>query len=75
MLKEGFFIKYFILDYVIGLYVSVSVFVGKVSMKIEYMMVSVDFVDIIVKGKGGYGVYLYIIIDFVVIVLCIVLVL
>lgn len=67
MLKEGLFTKYPTPDHVIGLHVSASVPAGKVSMKTEYTMASVDSVDIIVKGKGGHGAYPHTTIDPVVI--------
>ncbi|MCO7207504.1 amidohydrolase [Pseudoalteromonas sp. B5MOD-1] len=67
MLKEGLFTKYPTPDHVIGLHVSASVPAGKVSMKTEYTMASVDSVDITVKGKGGHGAYPHTTIDPVVI--------
>ncbi len=67
MLKEGLFTKYPTPEHVIGLHVSASVPAGKVSMKTEYTMASVDSVDIIVKGKGGHGAYPHTTIDPVVI--------
>ena len=67
MLKEGLFTKYPTPDHVIGLHVSANVPAGKVSMKTEYTMASVDSVDIIVKGKGGHGAYPHTTIDPVVI--------
>ncbi|KTG18744.1 peptidase M20 [Pseudoalteromonas sp. XI10] len=67
MLKEGLFTKYSTPDHVIGLHVSASVPAGKVSMKTEYTMASVDSVDITVKGKGGHGAYPHTTIDPVVI--------
>ena len=67
MLKEGLFTKYPTPDHVIGLHVSASVPAGKVSMKTEYKMASVDSVDITVKGKGGHGAYPHTTIDPVVI--------
>ncbi|WP_404340918.1 M20 family metallopeptidase [Pseudoalteromonas mariniglutinosa] len=57
MLKEGLFTQYPTPDHVIALHVSASVPAGKVSMKNEYTMASVDSVDITVKGKGGHGAY------------------
>ena len=67
MLKEGLFTKYPTPDHVIGLHVSANVPAGKVSMKTEYTMASVDSVDITVKGKGGHGAYPHTTIDPVVI--------
>ncbi|MEI8643221.1 amidohydrolase [Pseudoalteromonas sp. Hal040] len=67
MLREGLFTKYPTPDHVIGLHVSASVQAGKVSMKTEYTMASVDSVDITVKGKGGHGAYPHTTIDPVVI--------
>ena len=67
MLKEGLFTKYPTPDHVIGLHVSASVPAGKVSMKTEYTMASVDSVDITVKGKGGHGAYPHTTIDPIVI--------
>lgn len=67
MLKEGLFSKYPTPDHVIALHVSASVPAGKVSMKNEYTMASVDSVDITVKGKGGHGAYPHTTIDPVVI--------
>ena len=67
MLKEGLFTKYPTPDHVVGLHVSASVPAGKVSMKTEYTMASVDSVDITVKGKGGHGAYPHTTIDPVVI--------
>lgn len=67
MLKEGLFSKYLTPDHVIALHVSASVPAGKVSMKNEYTMASVDSVDITVKGKGGHGAYPHTTIDPVVI--------
>lgn len=67
MLKEGLFSKYPTPDHVIALHVSASVPAGKVSMKNEYTMASVDSVDITVKGKGGHGAYPHTTVDPVVI--------
>lgn len=67
MLKEGLFFKFPTPDHVIALHVSASVPAGKVSMKNEYTMASVDSVDITVKGKGGHGAYPHTTIDPVVI--------
>ncbi|UJX26274.1 M20 family metallopeptidase [Pseudoalteromonas sp. CF6-2] len=67
MLKEGLFTKYPTPDHVIALHVSASVPAGKISMKNEYTMASVDSVDITVKGKGGHGAYPHTTIDPVVI--------
>ncbi|MCQ8879120.1 amidohydrolase [Pseudoalteromonas shioyasakiensis] len=67
MLKEGLFSKFPTPDHVIALHVSASVPAGKVSMKNEYTMASVDSVDITVKGKGGHGAYPHTTIDPVVI--------
>lgn len=67
MLKEGLFDKYPTPDHVVALHVSASVPAGKVSMKNEYTMASVDSVDITVKGKGGHGAYPHTTIDPVVI--------
>ncbi|AXV66061.1 MULTISPECIES: M20 metallopeptidase family protein [Pseudoalteromonas] len=67
MLKEGLFSQYPTPDHVIALHVSASVPAGKVSMKNEYTMASVDSVDITVKGKGGHGAYPHTTIDPVVI--------
>jgi hippurate hydrolase len=67
MLKEGLFSKYAKPDHIIALHVSASVPAGKVSMKNEYTMASVDSVDIAIKGKGGHGAYPHTTIDPVVI--------
>ena len=67
MLKEGLFSKYPTPDHVIALHVSASVPAGKVSMKNEYTMASVDSVDITIKGKGGHGAYPHTTIDPVII--------
>ena len=67
MLSEGLFSKYAKPDHIIALHVSASVPAGKVSMKNEYTMASVDSVDIIIKGKGGHGAYPHTTIDPVVI--------
>ncbi|MGS0495946.1 amidohydrolase [Pseudoalteromonas sp. S1727] len=67
MLKEGLFSKFPTPDHVIALHVSASVPAGKVSMKNEYTMASVDSVDITVKGKSGHGAYPHTTIDPVVI--------
>ncbi len=67
MLKEGLFSKFPTPDHVVALHVSASVPAGKVSMKNEYTMASVDSVDITVKGKGGHGAYPHTTIDPVVI--------
>ncbi|MBB1453473.1 M20 family metallopeptidase [Pseudoalteromonas sp. SG43-5] len=67
MLSEGLFSKYAKPDHIIALHVSASVPSGKVSMKNEYTMASVDSVDITIKGKGGHGAYPHTTIDPVVI--------
>ncbi|MBB1331576.1 amidohydrolase [Pseudoalteromonas sp. SR43-7] len=67
MLSEGLFSKYVKPDHIIALHVSASVPAGKVSMKNEYTMASVDSVDITIKGKGGHGAYPHTTIDPVVI--------
>jgi len=67
MLKEGLFTTYPTPDHVVALHVSASVPAGKVSMKNEYTMASVDSVDITVKGKGGHGAYPHTTIDPIVI--------
>lgn len=67
MLSEGLFSKYGKPDHIIALHVSASVPAGKVSMKNEYTMASVDSVDITIKGKGGHGAYPHTTIDPVVI--------
>jgi len=67
MLSEGLFSKYAKPDHIIALHVSASVPAGKVSMKNEYTMASVDSVDIIIKGKGGHGAYPHTTVDPVVI--------
>ncbi|MBE3672872.1 M20 metallopeptidase family protein [Pseudoalteromonas distincta] len=67
MLSEGLFSKYAKPDHIIALHVSASVPAGKVSMKNEYTMASVDSVDITIKGKGGHGAYPHTTIDPVVI--------
>lgn len=75
MLVDGFYMCFFILDYVIVLYVSVGMEVGKVGCWSGYSLANVDMMDIMVYGQGGYGVYFYIIKDFVFLVFCIVVVL
>jgi len=67
MLSEGLFSKYAKPDHIIALHVSASFPAGKVSMKNEYTMASVDSVDITIKGKGGHGAYPHTTIDPVVI--------
>ncbi len=67
MLNEGLFDKFAKPDHIIGLHVSASVPAGKVALKPEYTMASVDSVDIHVKGKGGHGAYPHTTIDPVVI--------
>ncbi|MEI8663713.1 amidohydrolase [Pseudoalteromonas sp. B28] len=67
MLSEGLFSKFAKPDHIIALHVSASVPAGKVSMKNEYTMASVDSVDITIKGKGGHGAYPHTTIDPVVI--------
>lgn len=67
MLSEGLFSKYAKPDHIIALHVSASVPAGKISMKNEYTMASVDSVDITIKGKGGHGAYPHTTIDPVVI--------
>ncbi|MFY8274143.1 M20 metallopeptidase family protein [Pseudoalteromonas sp. SSDWG2] len=67
MLKEGLFSNFAKPDHIIALHVSASVPAGKVALKPEYTMASVDSVDIIVKGKGGHGAYPHTTIDPVVI--------
>lgn len=67
MLSDGLFSKYTQPDHIIALHVSASVPAGKVSMKNEYTMASVDSVDIAIKGKGGHGAYPHTTIDPVVI--------
>jgi amidohydrolase len=67
MLSEGLFSKYAKPDHIIALHVSASVPAGKVTMKNEYTMASVDSVDINIKGKGGHGAYPHTTIDPVVI--------
>lgn len=67
MLSEELFSKYAKPDHIIALHVSASVPAGKVSMKNEYTMASVDSVDITIKGKGGHGAYPHTTIDPVVI--------
>ena len=67
MLKEGLFNKYAKPDHIIALHVSASVAAGKVAMKNEYTMASVDSVDISIKGKGGHGAYPHTTIDPVII--------
>ncbi|WMS90132.1 amidohydrolase [Pseudoalteromonas sp. HL-AS1] len=67
MLSEGLFSKYAKPDHIIALHVSASVPAGKVSMKNEYTMASVDSVDITIKGKGGHGAYPHTTIDPVII--------
>ncbi|EGI72073.1 putative hydrolase [Pseudoalteromonas distincta] len=67
MLSEGLFSKYAKPDHIIALHVSASVPAGKVSMKNEYTMASVDSIDITIKGKGGHGAYPHTTIDPVVI--------
>ena len=67
MLKEGLFSKYAKPDHIIALHVSASVPAGKVAMKNEYTMASVDSVDITIKGKGGHGAYPHTTIDPVII--------
>ncbi|MET6757780.1 amidohydrolase [Pseudoalteromonas sp. NCIMB_1079] len=67
MLSEGLFSKYAKPDHIIALHASASVPAGKVSMKNEYTMASVDSVDITIKGKGGHGAYPHTTIDPVVI--------
>lgn len=67
MLSEGLFSKYAKPDHVIALHVSASMPAGKVSMKNEYTMASVDSVDITIKGKGGHGAYPHTTVDPVVI--------
>ncbi|MFP3364856.1 amidohydrolase [Pseudoalteromonas sp. SIMBA_148] len=67
MLSEGLFSKFAKPDHIIALHVSATVPAGKVSMKNEYTMASVDSVDITIKGKGGHGAYPHTTIDPVVI--------
>lgn len=67
MLKEGLFSKYAKPAHIIALHVSASVPAGKVAMKNEYTMASVDSVDITIKGKGGHGAYPHTTIDPVII--------
>jgi len=67
MLSEGLFSKYAKPDHIIALHVSASVPAGKISMKNEYTMASVDSVDIAIKGKGGHGAYPHTTIDPVII--------
>ncbi|MBB1444835.1 M20 family metallopeptidase [Pseudoalteromonas sp. SG43-3] len=67
MLSEGLFSKFAKPDHIIALHVSASVPAGKVSMKNEYTMASVDSVDITIIGKGGHGAYPHTTIDPVVI--------
>lgn len=67
MLKEGLFKKFAKPDHIIALHVSASVPAGKVAMKNEYTMASVDSVDISIKGKGGHGAYPHTTIDPVII--------
>lgn len=67
MLNEGLFSRFAKPDHVLALHVSASVPAGKVALKPEYTMASVDSVDIIVKGKGGHGAYPHTTIDPVVI--------
>ncbi|MBT2150907.1 amidohydrolase [Pseudoalteromonas tetraodonis] len=67
MLSEGLFSKYAKPDHIIALHVSANVAAGKVAMKNEYTMASVDSVDISIKGKGGHGAYPHTTIDPVII--------
>lgn len=67
MLREGLFSKVAKPDHVIGLHVSASLLAGKVALKPEYTMASVDSVDVTIKGKGGHGAYPHTTIDPVVI--------
>jgi amidohydrolase len=67
MLKEGLFSNYAKPDHVLALHVSASIPAGKVALKNEYTMASVDSVDITIKGKGGHGAYPHTTIDPVVI--------
>ncbi|WP_247664803.1 amidohydrolase [Pseudoalteromonas sp. MMG010] len=63
MLKEGLFSKYAKPDHIVALHVSANVPAGKVALKNEYTMASVDSVDIAIKGKGGHGAYPHTTID------------
>ncbi|WP_425415985.1 amidohydrolase [Pseudoalteromonas qingdaonensis] len=63
MLNEGLFSKFAKPDHILALHVSASVPAGKVALKPEYTMASVDSVDILVKGKGGHGAYPHTTID------------
>ena len=67
MLSEGLFSKYAKPDHIIALHVSASVPAGKVALKNEYTMASVDSVDISIKGKGGHGAYPHTTVDPVII--------
>ncbi|WP_442792744.1 M20 metallopeptidase family protein [Pseudoalteromonas sp. T1lg76] len=63
MLNEGLFSQFAKPDHILALHVSASVPAGKVALKPEYTMASVDSVDIHVKGKGGHGAYPHTTID------------
>lgn len=67
LLKEGLFERFPTPDHIIALHVSASLEAGKVALKPEYTMASVDSVDIIVKGQGGHGAYPHTTIDPIVI--------
>lgn len=57
MLKEGLFSQIAKPDHILALHVNANLPAGKVALKPEYTMASVDSVDITVKGKGGHGAY------------------
>lgn len=67
MLRDGLFIKFLRLDYNFVWYVNFVFELGRVGYVLEWFYVNVDFVDVRVKGIGGYGVYLYIMKDLIVI--------
>ncbi len=63
MLKEGLYSKYAKPDHILGLHVSASVPVGKITIAPGYALANVDSVDITVKGKSGHGAYPHLTID------------
>lgn len=67
LIRDGLFTKFAKPDHAIALHVSANLPAGKVSLKNEYTMASVDSVDITIKGKGGHGAYPHTTIDPVVI--------
>lgn len=54
-------------DYVIGMYLNSGFFVGEIGVFVGFMMVLFDMFNILIKGKGGYVVVFYEVVDVIVV--------